>query len=747
MMRAFLIFFFCLTLRLWAATGDILAVAFTADGGFADVTVEGFTTGASYDFGLGANNSPLAAKVVFTVVSEGFNAAGSLGTITRTIFGTSVRRKDYPDELQGSTGAGLTKSESTSGGNLTVRIALSDYVYDDDNTGAGKSGTAPVVSIAAGFVTNSGGGAQTSAAATALPVTNSSTQGYPKAFGQWAMVPYQRFTSTPTLRFTARHRHGIARVAFSLSDGTTTATAAATTETARQRSGSSLYATEFAAPVSMSALTQNIALTGNAVLYPTVGDADSVFDTSAVTANDDNRALGQCAYPFWCDKNNALTVTKYVATTGNNTTGDGSQGNPWLTIGKALTDGTGNDIEVAAGTYNVLGSTVTPPASLGYFRVVRTATGASVTLELDADRYYKTPHLCYRGFTIHKTAQNAWMDGETGARYIWFDQCNATADASSVSVVHSLGGYQSACSFQTDCTIANAESFGLNRNFGARIVNWYDGCVIVANEAVRDRTHARFVACSTEQVGLMGRDIGSTTGPFQDPCFVEFNSMKKFSAADNAMLEFAALTSIANGLSLVGTACEVTGGPNQLLAISADTATTTTNHVLIVQCTLAGERANLGYNETGSTAYPQTLWRVEGNILENFNNKDDTFAPANGNRTGAQAVGSGVGFAGNFYEGALFPGEFLGLNSKTGTTDGGIIDPLYVDDQAYNRATNTPGTGGGDLHLQLTSTAIGLSRSLVIPYDQEGRERTANDAAGAYRTIPTANALLGGGFF
>ena len=48
----------------------------------------------------------------------------------------------------------------------------------------------------------------------------------------------------------------------------------------------------------------------------------------------------------------AQAATYYVATTGSDTTGDGSEGTPWLTITHALTNVVDNDtIIVAAGTY------------------------------------------------------------------------------------------------------------------------------------------------------------------------------------------------------------------------------------------------------------------------------------------------------------------------------------------------------------------------------------------------------------
>ena len=149
------------------ATGDILSCVIRADGWSADVTIEGFTTGATYDFGSLDDTVPTLPSPTFTmaVVSEGYSSSGVLGTITRTIYGTHAVRKPYPDQA--------TTDETAAGGNMTVRVALSECVYDDDkNGGAGTSGTNPTVTISAAWATNTGGSSETSAAAAALACTN-----------------------------------------------------------------------------------------------------------------------------------------------------------------------------------------------------------------------------------------------------------------------------------------------------------------------------------------------------------------------------------------------------------------------------------------------------------------------------------------------------------------------------------------------------------------------------------------------
>ena len=79
-----LLFLGC-ALALRAATGDV-SVVIEPNGAFADVTVAGFTTGATYAYGLGTNNVPSSNTPYFTVVSDGYGDTGTLGTRTRTVY-------------------------------------------------------------------------------------------------------------------------------------------------------------------------------------------------------------------------------------------------------------------------------------------------------------------------------------------------------------------------------------------------------------------------------------------------------------------------------------------------------------------------------------------------------------------------------------------------------------------------------------------------------------------------------------
>jgi hypothetical protein len=92
--------------KTFAATGDITAVriikdtcsvGITCNGWVAEIDITGLATGGTYNFGMGTNNDPTNAKIVFTLTSHGYDTSGNATTITRTIYGTQWLRKAYPN--------------------------------------------------------------------------------------------------------------------------------------------------------------------------------------------------------------------------------------------------------------------------------------------------------------------------------------------------------------------------------------------------------------------------------------------------------------------------------------------------------------------------------------------------------------------------------------------------------------------------------------------------------------------------
>lgn len=100
----------------------------------------------------------------------------------------------------------------------------------------------------------------------------------------------------------------------------------------------------------------------------------------------------------------------YVATTGNDGTGDGSAGAPYLTLGHAVTQATAGDtIYVTAGTYNI-STVVTLPVGVSIM-------GAGETTIINST-YTATYH---NGVINAKSASGNAVDGAQSISYIRFD--------------------------------------------------------------------------------------------------------------------------------------------------------------------------------------------------------------------------------------------------------------------------------------------------------------------------------------
>jgi hypothetical protein len=140
-----------------------------------------------------------------------------------------------------------------------------------------------------------------------------------------------------------------------------------------------------------------------------------------------------------------------------------------------------------------------------------------------------------------------------------------------------------------------------------------------------------------------------------------------------------------------------------------------------------------------------------------------------GARTGNFPIVYGCGCANNtvgqlgLTASGSFSQQFFGLNSWTASTpsepanNGGVQSaagaasslnfPSYVNRQAagWNGSSIVAGTGGGDYHLQPTSTVQRqlMTTDFLIPFDLDGLPRSANARGGAYADSPQLALLLG----
>lgn len=740
------------------ATGDIINVDINADGFSADITIEGFVDGGTYDYGLGANNDPTNAKVVFTATSLGYDADEVAldpdtdpSTVTRTIYGTETIRLPYPNNA--------TLDETEDSGNLIIRVALSDYIYAKDTTGVGNSGTAVTVAIAAGWYTDDGTGGTTnpSVALSSTNVNNqNSTVAYPPVLGQWDIYAgaqnQDRVTdSTFTLAFNTRGhiatptaKSGIACVIFDC-DGQTSANneqVVVTSETRTQRTATGNWASSFQATFNCGDFTDDEDVVCRARAYPAVGD--TVMDTNDYTTAA-HEIRGRNQHTIIVDPDNSLTVYGVVDTAGDDGTGVASatlgtaQASPFATWGGAV-DGGANRIRLNAGTHLAVGSApssrVTSATSKGWI-VAQPSSGASVTVQLDATAHqYKVERCAYHGVTIQRETTGGYLNGDD-QNWLRFRDCtfdkNGLGSTTVPIVFGSLGAFFTNCGGDLDHSFWEFDAYGASLGMAQ-----FDGCVFdetSTNTGALERVY-RFVAnLCNGQIRVIDHAV-SGSNLKNDGMMIEFNKWVGYEEYNSA-IELGIATDL--GYSICGNVIEnISGISIPMMKLAADGNTADVNHVLIAYNSVAGERVNIAYNDSGSSAYERIGWTQVGNLFEDWNTKHDTFATANAARIGGWAVLYGVNFKANMYNAPGYPasddGGFDGLWTNIAATEG------YIDD---NSATGDS-SGNGDYHLTEASDAYNACPAGVwkLPFDIEGNARPddGTDHIGAYTYVaPDSN--------
>ena len=773
-MKSVFLLFLIVAARLTAATGDLTSCTVRSDGWSVDLVIEGFTTGATYDFDLDTNNVPTATTPYLTVVSEGYDSAGTLGTITRTVYLTKVVRKPYPDNA--------TLNE-TGGGNLTVRIALSDYVYVDDNTGAGKSGTAPTVTLKSGFVVNAGGASQSSAAVTAGAVTNSSTAVYPKVEANGSRPPLDRIAGDFPLGVVAFHgqsawngasqvgpgKCNIACVVFSVADthGHTVTTSPVTTPSIDSSYGDAVPVIEHVGTINVSTLDALDVLTANFIAYPVVGDAASLLDSSAGTAqptplvgpvtfvNDKSNTYGvtvACVDPAGNDSGGSIGVAVDIGSYVHGTT------RPFLTIGKAAAaiaaynnanhsrnDVGGGIVYLNPGSYDWTGSSNTygggnPSTWLTITRSASaTQANAIISSRTGAGNASIRDRVKLQGITLTATTAAGCFSGHS---WLWVDQC----------VINSASGvlfYTNTVWYVTRCTITSL-SMGLrpystvNASPGiirGNTLSGFTGSIITYNVLGNLTTGKQAISVIA--------DYTSQTVPNTGGSVFAYNSFTGLNVASSPILG-QSITPTPLGRAYVGNIFEnYKNTSSPMVGIASDggtvAATDPTDNIIFWNNTLAGQRNNFAYNDINAEAPRRRNWSVKNNIFYDDNIKSDTFSGTGG--PNAARVENwpqlyGVGWSGNLMldSGNGFNHEFNGLGTLfhdwAGSNQG-----AYVQFANYAGAIvgTSDGAGNGDYHLQAASPAIGLQRDWLMPYDISGTARGSTSAAGAYHFGTTSN--------
>ena len=742
--------------KVFAATGDITAVriasAIAYSGWTAEIDIDGLSTGGTYDFGLGANNDPTNAKMVFTVTSQGYDDSGNATTMTRTVYGTNYVRKVYPDNAQAY--------ETDNGGSVTVRVALSDYIYSSDTV---------TVTIASSFYTQ--GTANNSV--TNLAVTNSSVESYPKVIANWSWPGYDRITgSTLKLRAVAFHRSAqegrpVRAVKYTCTDQhSNTATDTVTTPSIDGTISDAVPVVEYVGTISTASLTQGDALTCNFIAYPWYGDAGSILNTGDGVNTMPTPLYAPQTYLLDKDNTYGVTVAVVDSVSGDNATG-------------AAVDYAAFDSENPPAAFLNIFAAANAIAAYNNTNHSRNNTGAGII-------YLKEGSHVWTGGTVTAGGQATSPSWVTVTKFPGTTRSNVLISTAATtkqvneklkledvkvtnSTVSGFTGMDTVWVHNSDIAPTGAATFYVNTVLyitNSQIWNSAElkeystvnasRALVRGNSTMENFANAAkpytFIGNSfdTQALGIQGDTPGQTTPAFTNTIYA-YNIINQFSATSQIIGSLNLTSANTHGIAVVQNVFERASGTAPPISIIASDQSTAdpVNNVLIWNNSLIGQRLNMAYNDYNlndvGPVYRKS-WSVKNNIFDDYNSVTDIDShggtPDN-DRYGNHSVIHGAGFSGNVFlerTGASgYNNKFSGLNSVLGSS----LNPQYVDD---NSAVGD-GTGNGDYHLTASSPALSLvsSGQALLLYDIAGNLRHNNGygAAGAYEWDVTAPTVTG----
>jgi hypothetical protein len=233
----------------------VSSVGASGSGWVAIATLKGLTS---------LTGTAVPSALTLSVTDPGFDTAGNVTTVARTITGVAHLRRQYPN--------GNSKMISTDGTNLTLYITLDDWIY---------SGTTIVsASIGSTFYPSC-------VASNAASKLNLSATAYTKPLFGWINPQQESSGSTFAVESVAFHRHAtagqqVACIKYSANDGTTTSpvvTASSPALSSRITQGN--IPEVWKGTVDMSSLAQATMCTVNAQVYPWIGDSSAVLNLSS----------------------------------------------------------------------------------------------------------------------------------------------------------------------------------------------------------------------------------------------------------------------------------------------------------------------------------------------------------------------------------------------------------------------------------------------------------------------------------
>lgn len=719
----------------WPYSTASIAGAFTL-GTFVDgETVTASVSGRTATVLGGQSAGP---KLWVRTVSGATNAADvwTGGTSAATFAATATH---VATSAQNGTSA--PARERYDGTNTTIRFALSDYIYQKDATGAGNSGTAPVVNILSGLYILSG--TPNNASGAGFAVTNSSTVAYPKVIGHFAVTNRLAINGTEAIEVFAVHKYGtggkpIAFLTMTATGGssshTETGTATAMTLSAR---GDLIPVYSVSLNLSTNAgFTRGELVSIRFTIYPWLGDSSAILDST--TDAEAKIFLLQDLKRTIMDK----MICVVDGSTGNDSTGVAStnqataDASPCLTWqGAALKIAAqnntsyslnrldGGEIQLKAATYrwNKTGSsastngmfTLCPHSSTNRAGVVWDANVADTHTQYTYQRFYN--------MTIMR-ANNTYIIFAASTNLMVMDSINMTDTQTNPW----YSGDVSTCLDFIDCISTNGNLSKGGNDGHARLVR---------NYTYTATTPGAGTPCGNASCVLGLHATGGAAG-----AWVALSSQ----GSNNFIHGYSTHYALTDGLwvsqsslnmtnwAIVNNVIERLGAPiTPLIEISA----TNISNLLIAHNSFVGQRFNME-NDWGTPSNKIAIDYVGkfNSFDSRGNHRADTRA-SNGAIIGYWSLDNSVGWDSNLHGGIASGGDFdfYGLNSNftPGETD---VTPSVLAGYVSDKSHSGTDTGNGDYHVAVGSPLIGkiINSKSILPYDIAGVLRMPTDAAGAY---------------
>ncbi len=716
------------------ATGDILACRIASaaahNGWVAEIDIDNLATGGTYAMGLGADANPSTAKIVFTLTSTGYDATGAGTTLSRTVYGTHEVRKPYPNHA--------SSDEAVVSTTLTVRVALSEFIYDPD--------TSITVDIASGFYTKT---AVPNNAASALSVTNNSTLAYPKVIGHFAVEQRRPVNGTVAVEVFAVQKFGKnakpCAAVIVTATGATSSHVESATVTSMTLSARGDLIPVYAASLDISTgagFTRGELVNVNFTAYPWVGDSGAILDATA----DAGSSIFNLGPLKWTVMDTMIAV---VDSGGNDTTGVASttQGtadaSPCLTISGALTKIAaqnnssyslnrcdGGEVQCKAGTYKT-GKYAAQAVTNGYFTIKphSSTNRAGVIFDDYVTTQYQYAYQRYYNVTINRSGTflafaantnvlvmesvnfvdsgGAWYSGDTNTNVEFLD-------CTTVITKMSPGGNDGHSRLNRNCTWSSPT--GSFRTVGN---------------------------CSC----VLGADVTGTDTYFWDGLeTTETNIVIAYNKILSKTDDYFINTGTKNivGMAIVNNLAERIGASSTPMIEISDA---NNSNVLFWHNSFAGKRVNHENDITASYVNKTiTNWSAKYNIFNARGNHRADIFDTDATITGAWSVDYSVGWDGNHNEAisSQGDGDFFGTNSNTpdNVTNYQVpVDANYVADNSRGGAD----TGNGNYHLDVSSASYAkvVAGLAVLPYDLAGtaRSNTGSGSGGVYEMYVSGSSV------